>query len=1279
MTRSPKFKRRAVARAAVCVLGSMLATAAGAQAYPGDPGMIGNPASWRTKEFLADWGLGAMKTEYAYAAGFTGKGVKLGVIDSGFDVRHTRELPLTRFTALVTATSNGAYSEFAADGSVLNGKDVGYGFHGTHVSGTVGASRDGQDIKNNMHGVAFNANVFVGNTNAPDALKSSAGLSPDSYRHATTENFRNLYQGMRDAGVRVINNSWGNPQRSNFSTTQAVTADYVQYLRGPSWLDAAIDATKPQADGKEGVIQVFAADNQGQANPAARGALPYFRPDVEGHWLTVTGAMQTWDKKGYLQSGSLNQCGIAKYWCVATPGANIMSTVFDGAYAAYGGTSMAAPHATGALGVIMERFPYMTNEQALQVLLTTATKLDGTRQAAPDEVIGWGLVNLENAMKGPGQLLKRTVIDMPGGTADTWRNDISETGLIQRKQEEAAEIARLGALVKVPVALDTFKPLGDEAVVLLKALREAMLSGGDYAQALAAAKANPLATGTAEFFERLRQIFGPGTPYWPLLGANLTIPEDDIAAAVEAKAAAINVDWDRLTHLRSKTDEDYRGSLVKAGAGRLALTGTNTYSGDTHIQAGELALGEGGTTGSITSHVAIDAGASFAIDRSDAYDFTYNITGAGDLRTTGGATGEGVTTLSGANSYSGATWVQGGTLRAGSATGLSSASAFTVAGKAKLDLNGFDATIGSLAGAGDVAVGTGTLTTGGNDRSTQFAGRFSGSGGLVKAGAGRFELTGDSGAFTGRTSVAQGMLSVNGTLGGTMAVLSGGRLQGTGTVGSTTIASGGVVAPGNSIGTLHVAGNARFAPGSTFEAELSGTDAQADRLDVSGRATLEGGTVRVLGGYVLGARYTLLNAEGGVSGTFADFSVAKDYLFLSPKLGYTATQVYTEAMRNSVSFASVAQSGNQRAMGVNLDGAAPWSPALAAALQLESVPAARAAFDSLSGEVHASAKTAFIEDSRFVREAAMERLRASAGTAGASTAPVKISDGAGQSHMAAPTTGETVFWSQALHSTGRARGDGNAARLDRSVDGLLMGGDTRVGDNVRLGVTGGYSRSKFDVDARSSSGDATSYHLGLYGGTTLGPWALRAGAAYARHDVDTTRQARVAGLADSLKSNHDASTTQVFGEVGYSLAAGEVALEPFANLAHVTLHTDAFSERGTWAALQARSSSANVGLSTLGLRASTALRLGSVDATLKGMVGWRRAYGDLTPFTSVALPGATGFSDIAGVAVTKNAAVLQLGMDFAFSPRATFGVSYGGQFGGKARDQSVKANLNVSF
>ncbi|MDZ4356155.1 MAG: S8 family serine peptidase, partial [Variovorax sp.] len=602
-----------MARAAVCVLGSMLASAASAQSYPGDPGMIGDPASWRTAEFLADWGLAAMKTEYAYAAGFTGKGVKLGVVDSGFDVRHTRELPLGRFTALVTATSNGAYSEFAPNGSLLNGGVSEVGFHGTHVSGTVGASRDGQSIKNNMHGVAFNANVVVGNTNAGDSLNSGAGLSPWDYAHATTENFNNLYQGMRDAGVRAVNNSWGNPASAfsvgKYNTLQAVIDDYQQFRTQRSWLDAAIEATKTGANGKEGLIQVFVSDNQSSANPAARGAIPYFRPDVEGHWLTVTAVEQA--GSGYRQI--LNQCGIAKYWCVAAPGGNILSTGFDGAYEAHTGTSMAAPHATGALGLVMERFPYMTNEQALQVLLTTATKLDGTRQMAPDESIGWGLINLENAMKGPGQLLKRTVITMPGGTADTWRNDISEAGLVQRRQEEAAEIERVRVWSKNPVTAETFKPAADAAPALLQAVLDAAMAGNDYTAALAAAKANPVAKVAVEKFEFFLAYIGPGNPLKDAFLSFATIP-GDLSPIVAEFVANETPDLEHAAYLQTRTDADYIGSLVKAGDGRLVLTGTNTYSGDTHIQAGELALGEGGDTGSITSHVTIDAGATLAID-----------------------------------------------------------------------------------------------------------------------------------------------------------------------------------------------------------------------------------------------------------------------------------------------------------------------------------------------------------------------------------------------------------------------------------------------------------------------------------------------------------------------------------------------------------------------------------------------------------------------------------------------------------------------------------------
>lgn len=98
--------------------------------------------------------------------------------------------------------------------------------------------------------------------------------------------------------------------------------------------------------------------------------LPYFRPDVEKLWLNVTGQTD-----GNAQR--FNTAGDSKWWTIAAPGVKIKSSIVDvktgkAGYASWGGTSMAAPHVTGALGVIMSRYNYMTNEQARDVLLTTA-------------------------------------------------------------------------------------------------------------------------------------------------------------------------------------------------------------------------------------------------------------------------------------------------------------------------------------------------------------------------------------------------------------------------------------------------------------------------------------------------------------------------------------------------------------------------------------------------------------------------------------------------------------------------------------------------------------------------------------------------------------------------------------------------------------------------------------------------------------------------------------------------------------------------------------------
>jgi len=81
----------------------------------------------------------------------------------------------------------------------------------------------------------------------------------------------------------------------------------------------------------------------------------------------------------------------------------------------------------------------------------------------------------------------------------------------------------------------------------------------------------------------------------------------------------------------------------------------------------------------------------------------------------------------------------------------------TVNGGATLDLNNFNETIGSLAGAGKVTLGSGTLTAGANNTSTDFSGVISGSGGLNKTGTGALTLSGAN-TYTGTTTVNEGVL-----------------------------------------------------------------------------------------------------------------------------------------------------------------------------------------------------------------------------------------------------------------------------------------------------------------------------------------------------------------------------------------------------------------------------------------------------------------------------------------------------------------------------------------
>ncbi|WP_248313558.1 autotransporter domain-containing protein [Bosea sp. F3-2] len=250
--------------------------------------------------------------------------------------------------------------------------------------------------------------------------------------------------------------------------------------------------------------------------------------------------------------------------------------------------------------------------------------------------------------------------------------------------------------------------------------------------------------------------------------------------------------------------------------------------------------------------------------------------------------------------------------------------------------------------------------------------------------------------------------------------------------------------------------------------------------------------------------------------------------------------------------------------------------------------------------------------------------------------------------------------------------------MTRSTGGFLVGADAALFDAMRFGVIAGYSRSAFDLNARLSSGESDNYHLGLYGGGQWGALGLRTGASYTWHDVSTRRTVAFAGFGNGLKSDYDAGTAQVFGELGYRVDLGRVALEPFAGLAYVNLHTDGFNETGGAAALSARSDDTSLGYSTLGLRASTSFGLQGMDLTLRGGLAWRHAFGDVDPEATLAFAGSSSFT-VAGLPIAKNAALVEAGLDLVISQSATLGVSYTGQLAEDAQDHAFKGVLAVRF
>jgi fibronectin-binding autotransporter adhesin len=657
------------------------------------------------------------------------------------------------------------------------------------------------------------------------------------------------------------------------------------------------------------------------------------------------------------------------------------------------------------------------------------------------------------------------------------------------------------------------------------------------------------------------------------------------------------------------------GMLVKDDLGTLILSGDNSYTGNTWIKAGTLRIGAGGATGSILGDVINDGRLAFA--RSDETLFAGMISGSGEV-----AVQSGTVIFSTPQTYTGLTTI------------------FSGAGLELLDGGGL---------SGDLDV-DGTFTSWQNGTYI-YGGSISGVGLVIQKGDGETRLTGDSSGYLGTTLVDTGTLRVDGVLGGLVQVSSGGWLKGYGQVGTTNI-SGGTIAPGGSIGTLTINGDLGQGAGSTYQLEVA-PGVGNDLIVVIGQAIL-GGNVQLVKTtatpFLFGQRYTILTAAGGVSGTYDGLTgdAAPLSLFIGPKLSYDATHVYLD-IAQFAALSSVALTDNQTAAADGADSLGAGSPLKQALMMLQTAGEARGAFDAISGEAYASAREALGEDARLPREAVLRRLSL-AGLEGPGA------------------------WGEVFGGTGGADGDVEAGEVQRDVSGFLVGGDLPLGDSWRIGAAGGYSRGTLDIGDRRSGGEARTGHLAAYAGGAYGPVRVRIGAAWAGASLETDRKVAFTGYADHLRAGYDGSVVQAFGELGYAVAAGPVALEPFVGLASLSVKTDGFQETGGPAALAGRKASDTLTLSSLGARFD-----GSGQGfKMRGLVAWRHVLDGERAESDLAFAGGAGFTVI-GAPIAEDSLAAEFGLSWKIGRTGSLEASYSGAFAEEAQDHAGRLTLSFGF
>ena len=233
---------------------------------------------------------------------------------------------------------------------------------------------------------------------------------------------------LKSQKVKIFNQSWG--AEKTIMDDEFRGKDLRNYIFNEKDSDPYIVPFFENAVNNKGGLFVWSAGNNPTNDVTLEAGLPYFSHELEKGWIAVIGITpeemtkdgNNWEK---VPNGKLNihrpgnnhlayAGDEAKWWAISTDDRSMFwptSTGYE-----YGiGSSYAAPRVTRAAALVFEKFDWMTPDQIRQTLFTTTdgTELERTItgedrrriEISPDNKYGWGMLNQERALKGPGAFM----------------------------------------------------------------------------------------------------------------------------------------------------------------------------------------------------------------------------------------------------------------------------------------------------------------------------------------------------------------------------------------------------------------------------------------------------------------------------------------------------------------------------------------------------------------------------------------------------------------------------------------------------------------------------------------------------------------------------------------------------------------------------------------------------------------------------------------------------------------------------------------------------------